>query len=80
MAPGRSTDPFQDSRNANGQAEIDELFAQLGASFTNCTSYIFELLEAEVLGDAAYTVRFEHTSASVNGVPSTFIVRATQIY
>jgi hypothetical protein len=37
-------------------------------------------LEAEVLGDAAYTVRFEHTSASVNGVPSTFIVRATQIY
>ena len=67
-------------RNARGQAEIGELFAQLGASFSDCTSYDFELLEAEVLNDAAYTVGFEHTSASVNGVPSTFIVRATQIY
>lgn len=59
-------------KNASGQAELDELFAYLGESFSNCTAYEFELLGAEVLGDAAYTVGFEHTSASVNGVPRTY--------
>jgi ketosteroid isomerase-like protein len=67
-------------RNARGQAELDELFAHLAESFSDCTSHEFELLEAEVLGDAAYTVGFEHTSASVNGVPSSYTLRATQIY
>ena len=66
-------------RNARGQAEIDALFAHLAASFSDCTSYEFELLEAEVLGDAAYTVGLEHTSASVNGVPSSYTLRATQL-
>lgn len=67
-------------RNAHGQNEIDELFAHLAQSFSDCTSYDFELLEAEVRGDTAYTVGLEHTSASVNGTPRTYIVRATQIY
>jgi ketosteroid isomerase-like protein len=67
-------------KNASGQQELDELFAHLAESFSDCTSYEFELLEAEVLGDAAYTVGFEHTSASVNGVPRTYTLRATQIY
>lgn len=31
-------------------------------------------------GDTAYTVGFEHTSVSVNGVPRTYTLRATQIY
>ncbi len=30
---------------------------------------------AEVLGDTAYTVGFEHTSASVNGFPTTYTLR-----
>jgi ketosteroid isomerase-like protein len=67
-------------RNASGQAELDELFALLADSFSECTSYQFELLAAEVLGDTAYTVGFEHTSASVDGVPRDYTVRATQIY
>jgi ketosteroid isomerase-like protein len=67
-------------KNASGQAELDELFAHLAESFSDCTSYEFELLEAEVFGDVAYTAGFEHTSASVNGVPSTYTLRATQIY
>jgi ketosteroid isomerase-like protein len=67
-------------RNASGQVELDELFAQRAASFSDCTSYEFELLDAEVFGDAAYTLGLEHTSASVNGVPSTYTLRATQIY
>ena len=67
-------------KNARGQAEIDALFAHLAASFSDCTCYEFELLEAEVLGDAAYTVGLEHTSATVNGVPSSYTLRATQLY
>ena len=67
-------------RNASGQQELDQLFAHLAESFSDCTSYEFELLEAEVRGDTAYTVGFEHTSASVNGVPRTYTLRATQIY
>jgi len=67
-------------KNANGQAELDELFAHLAASFSNCTSFELELLEAEVLGDVAYTVGFEHTSASVDGEQRAYTLRVTQIY
>ena len=31
-------------------------------------------------GDLAYTVGFEHTSATVNGMASTYTLRATQVY
>ena len=67
-------------RNARGQQELDELFDHLAASFSDCTSFELELLEAEVRGDTAYTVAFEHVSASVDGAPRTYTLRATQIY
>lgn len=67
-------------RNAHGQQELDALFAELAATFSDCTSYEFEVFEAEVLGDTAYTAGFEHTSASVNGEPRSYSLRATQIY
>jgi len=67
-------------KSASGRQELDELFADLAESFSDCTSFEFELLEAEVRGDTAYTVGFEHTSASVNGVPRSYTLRATQIY
>jgi ketosteroid isomerase-like protein len=67
-------------KNATGQRELTELFDHLADSFSDCTSYDLELLETEVFGDIAYTVGFEHTSASVNGAPQTYTLRATQIY
>jgi ketosteroid isomerase-like protein len=67
-------------RNALGQREIDELFTALGRSFSDCTSYAFELLAFDVVGDMAYTAGFEHTSASVDGQPRTYTLRATQVY
>ena len=67
-------------KNASGQQELDELFDHLARTFSDCTSYEFELIEAEVLGDTAYTVGFEHTSASVDGDPRMYTLRATQIY
>ena len=66
--------------NAQGQHELDELFASLGRSFSDCTSYAFELVAHDVAGDMAYTAGFEHTSACVDGKPRTYTLRATQVY
>jgi ketosteroid isomerase-like protein len=67
-------------RNAHGQQEVDDLFAALGESFSDCRSYSFELLAYDVVGDMAYTAGLEHTSASVNGQERTYTLRATQVY
>ena len=66
--------------NAHGQREIDELFESLGDRFSDCTSYAFELQACDVVGDMAYTAGLEHTSASVDGQPRTYTLRATQVY
>ncbi|MFG2982248.1 nuclear transport factor 2 family protein [Streptomyces sp. NPDC048258] len=67
-------------RNAYGQEELDELFAGLAKSFSDCTSYAFELQAYDVVGDMAYTAGLEHASASVDGLPRTYTLRATQVY
>ncbi|MDQ0718480.1 ketosteroid isomerase-like protein [Streptomyces luteogriseus] len=67
-------------RNAYGQQELNELFTTLGRSFSDCTSYVFELQAYDVAGDMAYTAGLEHTSASVDGEPRTYTLRATQVY
>ena len=67
-------------RNAFGRQELDELFTALGNSFSDCTSYEFELLSYDVVGDMAYTAGLEHSSTSVDGEPRTYTLRATQVY
>jgi ketosteroid isomerase-like protein len=67
-------------RNAHGQQELDELFESLAASFSDCTSYRFELQAYDVLGDMAYTAGLEHSSASIDGQQRTYTLRATQVY
>ena len=67
-------------RNAHGQHELDELFTSLARSFSDCTSYAFELQAYDVVGDMAYTAGLEHTSASVDGQPRSYTLRATQVY
>jgi len=67
-------------RNAHGQQELDELFAALAESFSHCLSYSFELQAYDVIGDMAYTAGLEHTSASINGEPRQYVLRATQVY
>ena len=67
-------------KNAFGQEELDLLFTQLTHTFSDCTSYRFELVSADVIGDMAYTAGFEHTQASVNGEARTYTLRATQVY
>jgi ketosteroid isomerase-like protein len=67
-------------RNAHGQQELDELFTSLAKSFSDCLSYELELLAYDVVGDMAYTAAFEHASASVDGQPRVYTLRATQVY
>ncbi|MFI8520798.1 nuclear transport factor 2 family protein [Streptomyces sp. NPDC085481] len=67
-------------RNAYGQEELDKLFAGLGQSFSDCTSYAFELQAYDVRDDMAYTAGLEHVSASVDGEPRTYTLRVTQVY
>ena len=67
-------------RNAHGRREVDELFTDLGTNFSDCTSYVFELLAYDVVSDMAYTAGLEHTSACVDGQPRTYTLRATQVY
>ena len=67
-------------RNAYGPREVEEGFAWLESRFSDCTSYAFELQAWDVVGDMAYTAGLEHTSTSVNGQPSSYTLRATQVY
>jgi ketosteroid isomerase-like protein len=65
---------------ATGQQEVGELFRLLEDAFSDCTSYAHDVVAADVSGDMAYTVGYEHTSASINGEPRTYTLRATQVY
>ena len=67
-------------KSAVGQQEVRNLFRYLETTFADCTSYAHEVVAADVQGDMAYTVGYEHTTASVNGAPRTYTLRATQIY
>ncbi|KJK47717.1 MULTISPECIES: nuclear transport factor 2 family protein [unclassified Streptomyces] len=67
-------------RSAVGRDELDSLFTDLAQGFSDCTSYEYELQAYDVSGDMAYTVGLEHTSASVEGQPRTYTLRATQVY
>jgi ketosteroid isomerase-like protein len=67
-------------QNAFGQAGINGLFAQLGKAFSNCTSFEYEVLACDVIGDMAYMACLEHTSVSVDGKPGTYTLRVTQVF
>jgi len=67
-------------RSAVGHPAVDELFDMLEQTFSDCTSYQHEVVAADVVGDLAYTVGYEHTTASVSGVPRSYTLRVTQVY
>lgn len=67
-------------KSAAGRDNVADLFHELEGTFSDCTSYTFALAAADVVGDLAYTVGYEHTQASVNGEARAYTLRATQIY
>ena len=66
--------------NVYGRPDVDKAFAWLEKSFSDCTSYVFDVQAYDVVGDMAYTAGLEHTSTSMNGEPRTYTLRATQVY
>jgi ketosteroid isomerase-like protein len=69
------------SRSATGWEQVNELFHWLAAHFSDCTSYRFDLVAAGVSGELAYTVGYEHTSTSWDGVPmEPYTLRVTLVY
>jgi ketosteroid isomerase-like protein len=67
-------------KSAVGRSEVDDLFTVLEQTFSGCTSYDFELVASDVIGDLAYTVGYEHTQATVDGKMRAYTLRVTQIY
>ncbi|MCD2443040.1 nuclear transport factor 2 family protein [Agromyces sp. SYSU K20354] len=67
-------------RNAVGREDLVEAFELLAPSFSNCTDYAFELISFDIADGMAYTVGYERISASIDGQPRTFTLRATQVY
>jgi ketosteroid isomerase-like protein len=67
-------------KSATNYPEARELFHSLEETFSDCTSYSFELVAADVVGDMAYTAGYEHTQASINGEPRAYTLRVTQVY
>jgi hypothetical protein len=55
--------------SGSGQQEVSDIFLQLQRSFSDCTSYSHDVISADVNGDMAYTVGYEHTRASIDGEP-----------
>ena len=66
-------------RSGSGQDEVGDIFRELEHTFSDCDSYSHEIIAADVNGDMAYTVGYEHTSASINGEPRRYTLRVTQI-
>lgn len=66
--------------SARGWDEVHGVFKRLADAFSDCTSYENEIIAARAIGDIAYIVALEHTSASINGVPKTYTLRATTVF
>ncbi|WP_329416460.1 nuclear transport factor 2 family protein [Streptomyces sp. NBC_00704] len=67
-------------RSAWGRRELDALFTGLAKSFSDCSSFVFDLEACDVRGDMAYTAGLEHTSVLVDGAPRSYTLRTTQVY
>jgi ketosteroid isomerase-like protein len=67
-------------RSATGQEEVRELFRTLAETFSDCTSHVYEIVAADVIGDMAFTTGYERTEASINGERRRYVLRVTQVY
>jgi ketosteroid isomerase-like protein len=67
-------------RSATGQEEVRKLFRALAETFSDCTSHVYDLVSADVIGDVAFTAGYERTETSVNGERRRYVLRVTQVY
>ena len=60
---------------------MGQTFRWLASRWSDCTDQRVDIVAAGVSGDLAYTVGFEHTAVSVDGVPvEPYTLRVTHIY
>ena len=72
---------FGAATSKSGWEEVSRAFRWLGSRFSDCTAFRFELVAAGVSSDLAYTVGYEHTSVSMDGVPvEPYTLRVTHVY
>jgi ketosteroid isomerase-like protein len=72
---------FGAATSKSGWDEVSQVFRWLASRFSACTAYRFELVAAGVSGDLAYTVGYEHTSVSMDGLPvEPYTLRVTHVY
>ena len=67
-------------RSSRGWPEITQAFEYLREAFRDCTSYENEIIAARATDDMAYIVALEHTTATVEGAPRSYVLRATTIF
>ena len=60
---------FGAATSLTGSDAVRPFFGVLAPRFSDCSAYRFELVAAGVSGDLAYTVGYEHTTVSIDGVP-----------
>ncbi len=66
--------------NRTGWSELEPTFDWIAARFTGCTSLEYEVVAAGAGGDLAYLVAIERISATVNGEPTSYALRATTVF
>lgn len=66
--------------SASGWEDVNGVFDRLGTTFENCESFEVELVAADASAELAYTVTYEHTTASIDRERRTYTLRVTQIY
>lgn len=71
---------FGAGRSGRGWVEIEPVFEWLAGTFSQCSSYEIEVVAAEARGDLAYLVELERTTASVRGLPTTYVLRVTHVF
>jgi ketosteroid isomerase-like protein len=67
--------------SGTGSPAATGVFQRLGETFSECKSFDFEVVAAGVSGDLAYTVAYEHITASIYGAPAEpYTLRVTHVY
>jgi ketosteroid isomerase-like protein len=72
---------FGAAMSGRGRDEVSGIFRSIASRWSDCTDQRVEIVAAGVSGDLAYTVGFEHTAVSVDGVPvEPYTLRVTHVY
>jgi ketosteroid isomerase-like protein len=71
---------FGAARTGRGWDELNATFQWLTTTFSDCVSYEHEVIAAGASGGLAYLVALEHNTTSIDGVQTTYTLRATTVF